>query len=184
VLWTEITQWISTNQIFTTLAGEFQSNRQVLQQDIVLPEFKCTAYIIHHTCQVFISPCSYDIIFGQDSLWKILFHINVDNKAMNSMDMSVPIQLSDFFSDCTCLRNIMFSDHVEVDSFASTITKSMYHTVSISTIVDTQTHLSVEDREILSTMLNKHSVLFDDILKVYPHRLVHLDIIPNAIPCH
>ena len=33
-------------------------------------------------------------------------------------------------------------------------------------------------------MLNKHTVLYDGILKVYPHQLVHLDIIPNATPCH
>ena len=78
----------------------------------------------------------------------------------------------------------MFSDDVEVDSFTSTITKSTYHPVSISTIVDTQKHLSVEDREILSTMLSKHTVLFDGILKVYPHQLVHLDTIPNAVPHH
>ena len=64
----------------------------------------------------------------------------------------------------------MLSDDVEVDSFASTITKSMHHPVPIiSTIVDTQKHLSVEDRKILSTMINKHTVLFDGILKVYPH---------------
>jgi hypothetical protein len=103
---------------------------------------------------------------------------------MNCMDMSVPMQSSDLLADCTRLCDIMFLDNVEVNSFASTITKSPYCPVSISTIVDTQTHLSVEDRKILSTMLNKHTILFDGILKVYPHRLVHLDIIPNATPCH
>ena len=91
---------------------------------------------------------------------------------------------SDFFSYCSRLCNIMFSDDVEVDSFVSTITKSTYHPISISTIVDTQKHLSVEDREILSNMLNKHTVLFDGILKVYPHQLVHLDILPNVTPHH
>ena len=33
-------------------------------------------------------------------------------------------------------------------------------------------------------MLTKHVTLFDGILKVYPYCLIHLDIIPNAIPCH
>ena len=45
VLLTEVTQWISTNQIFTTLAGEFQSNRQDLLKEIVLPECKATKVV-------------------------------------------------------------------------------------------------------------------------------------------
>ena len=108
MLLTEVTPSISVNQIFTTLAGEFQSNRQVLLQDIVLPEFKHTAYIINHTCQVFTGPCSHDIIHRQDFLWKIHFCINFDNNTMNCMDMSVPMQSSDFLSDCTCLCNVKF----------------------------------------------------------------------------
>ena len=78
----------------------------------------------------------------------------------------------------------MFFDDVEVDSFALAITKSKYHPVNISTIIDTQTHLSVEDRNTLSVMLSKHTTSFDGILKVYPHRLVHLDVIQNATPRH
>ena len=62
----------------------------------------------------------------------------------------------------------MFTDDVEVDSLASTITKSTYQQVSISTIVDAQTHLTVKYRNKLSIMLNKHTMLFDGILKVYP----------------
>ena len=68
VLLTEVKPFISNKQTFTTLAGEFQSNRQVVLQDIVLPEFKCTAYIDNHTCQVFLGPCSYNIILGCDFL--------------------------------------------------------------------------------------------------------------------
>ena len=101
---------------------------------------------------------------------------------MNCMDMSVPRRSPDFFSDCTQLRKIMFVDDIEVDSFALMITKSKYQPVSISTIIDAQKHLSVEDKNTLSIMLNKHTILFDGILKVYPHRLVHLDVIQNATP--
>ena len=45
VLLTDIKPFKGTSQIFTTLAGQFQSNRQVLLQNFILPEFKCTAYI-------------------------------------------------------------------------------------------------------------------------------------------
>ena len=63
----------------------------------------------------------------------------------------------------------MIFDDIDVDSFTSTIIKSTYQQVSISTIVDAQTHLTVEYRNKLSIMLNKHMMLFDGILKVYPH---------------
>ena len=33
-------------------------------------------------------------------------------------------------------------------------------------------------------MLFRSTILFDGILKVYPHQLVHLDILPNVTPCH
>ena len=115
----------------------------------------------------------YDIIIGRDFLQKIQFNINFDNNTMNCMDMLVPMRPPDYFSDRTCLRDLMFIDDVEVDSFASTITKSTYQQISISTIVDAQTHLTVEYRNKLSIMLNKHTMLFDGILKVYPHQLIH-----------
>ena len=81
------------------------------------------------------------------------------------MDMSVPMRPPDYFSDRTRLHDLMFINDVEVDSFASTITKSTYQQVSITTIVDAQTHLTVEYRNKLSIMLNKHTMLFDGILK-------------------
>ena len=99
------------------------------------------------------------------------------------MGMSVPMQSPDSFSDCMCSCTLMFVDDVKVDSFASTITKIKYHQTSISTIVHTQRHLSVKHRNTLPTMLHKHTDMFDGILKVYPHRLVHLDIILNDSPC-
>ena len=100
------------------------------------------------------------------------------------MDMSVPMQSPDYLSDWTQLHDLKFIDDIDVDSFASTITKFTYQPISISTIVDTQTQLTVEYRNKLSIMLNKPTVLFDGILKVYPHQLIHLDTIPKATPRH
>ena len=163
ILLTEVKPFINNKQTVTTLAGEFQSNRQVVLQDIVLPEFKGMAYIDNHTCQVFLGPCSYNIILGRDFLQKIHFHINFDNNTINCMDISVPMRPPDFFSDRSRLCNIMFFDDVEVDLFASTITKSSYQPTSISTIVDTQKLCSIENKQMLSKMLNKHTILFDGI---------------------
>ena len=184
VLLSDMVPLIGPMQNFTTLAGEFQSNRQVLLEEIVLPEFKCTAYIDSQQCQVFTGPCCYDIILGRDFLRKIHFHINFQNNSMTCMDMSVSMHSPDFFTDNSQIRDIMFFDDADVDSYASLIKESTYKPVSISDIVGTQTHLSSEECHALSNILNKHTTLFDGTLKVYPHRLVHLDVIPNAIPRH
>ena len=70
------------------------------------------------------------------------------------MDMTLPMQSPDYFLECSCLLNIMFVDDVEVDSFASMITKSTYQPISISTIIDAQQHLTVEHRNALYKILN------------------------------
>jgi hypothetical protein len=71
---------------------------------------------------------------------------------------------------------------VDVDSYASLIKESTFKSVSISDIVGAQMHLLSEEYHSLSNILNKHTTLFDGPLKLYPHCLVHVDMIPNAIP--
>ena len=56
--------------------------------------------------------------------------------------------------------------------------------MSIADLIAAQSHLSSEQSQLLSKMLEKHLTLFDGILKVYPYHLVHLDVTPNAIPKH
>ena len=68
---------IGDNQIFTMLAGKFCSNQQVQLQEIVLPEFKRTAYIDKQTCQVFTGPCTYDVILGRDFLHSYTFTLTL-----------------------------------------------------------------------------------------------------------
>ena len=98
--------------------------------------------------------------------------------------MTLPMQSPEYFWDRLRLHDIMFVDDVEVDSSASMIIKSTYQPILITTIIDAQKHLTVEHRNTLSKILNKHTILLDGILKVYLHRLIHLDIIQNATPCY
>ena len=56
----------SNTQTFTTIARQFELKQRVLFQNIVLPEFKLTAKIDSHSCQIFNSPCAFDIIIGRD----------------------------------------------------------------------------------------------------------------------
>ena len=51
-------------------------------------------------------------------------------------------------------------------------------------MVQKQLHLSLQNRDKLFSVHKRHSRLFDGVLRVYPHRLIHLDLLPNAIPTH
>ena len=98
------------------------------------------------------------------------------DNAMNCM--SVPMHNPDFFTNNTQQHDKLFFDDIEVDSFASLIKESKYKSVSISNIINAQSHLSSDQCATLSIMLNKHVPLFDGIIKIYPHCLIHLEIIP------
>ena len=65
MLLTEVKPIISRTQNFITLAGHFQSNQEVLLQDIVLSELKHMAYFKNLTCQIYIGLCFYDITLGR-----------------------------------------------------------------------------------------------------------------------
>ena len=70
------------------------------------------------------------------------------------------------------------------DLHATAITMANYKATSIFDIVQKQLHLSLQNRDQLFLMLKRHKQLFDGVLKVYPHRVIHLDLLPNAIPTH
>ena len=89
----------SNIQTFTTIAGQFESKQRVLFQNIVLPEFKRTAKIDLHSCQVFHGSCAYDIIIRCDLMRKIHFKINFDNNTIECMDITVLMCPSNFFDD-------------------------------------------------------------------------------------
>ena len=57
---------IGSIQNFITLVGKFKSHHQISLEEIVLSEFKHTAYIDSQQCQEFNGLCFYDIILGCD----------------------------------------------------------------------------------------------------------------------
>ena len=63
---------------------------------------------------------------------------------MTCMDMSVAMCSSEFFTDNICLRDILFFDDVDVDSYASIIKELTYKSVSIADVIAAQSHLLSE----------------------------------------
>ena len=100
------------------------------------------------------------------------------------MDITIPMRPSNFFDDTIRLRDVLAFENDDFDSDATAITLSNYKATSIFDIVQKQLHLSSQNRDQLFSMLNRHSRLFDGVLKVYLHSLIHLDLLSNAIPTH
>ena len=103
---------------------------------------------------------------------------------MECMDITIPMRPSNFFDNTIRLRDVLAFENDDFDSHATAITLAKYKATSIIDIVQKQLHLSSQNRDQLFLVLNRHSRLFDGVLKVYPHRLIHLDLLPNAAPTH
>ena len=100
------------------------------------------------------------------------------------MDITIPMRPSNFFDETIRLRDVLAFENDDFDLYATAITMANYKATSILDIVQKQLHLSLQNRDQLFSVLNRHSRLFDGVLKVYPHRLIHLDLLQNAIPTH
>ena len=69
-------------------------------------------------------------------------------------------------------------------SYELEIKAAEYNYLNINAVVDKQVHLTAVQRSCHQTILSKYLTLFNVKLKVYPRTQVHLELLPDAIPCH
>ena len=67
---------------------------------------------------------------------------------------------------------------------ATEILSRAYKKVSPSECAYEQDHMSVDERVKFQAILEKHKVLFDGELGLYPHKIFHLNIRKDAVPVH
>ena len=70
----------------------------------------------------------------------------------------------------------------EFESFTEEITGRKYQAVSTDKVVLKQDHLTGEQKRLLISVLDKHTVLFDGKLGRYTGDEVHLELINNYTP--
>ena len=66
--------------------------------------------------------------------------------------------------------------------FLSQILDAKYKAMDIKQVASQQTHLMKEQQKGLEKVLLKYPQFFDGKLGVYPHRLFHIEVDPNAKP--
>jgi len=75
-------------------------------------------------------------------------------------------------------------DLIESNANAPPIANAHYQPADPEEVAAKQTHLTPEQRADLANLLRKFPRLFNGHLGLYPHKKVHLELLPNAQPVH
>ena len=68
--------------------------------------------------------------------------------------------------------------------YATDILDAKYEWTDVAKVVHQQTHLNAHQMKELLQVLQDNSQMFDGTLGLYPHRKVHIELVPNAKPVH
>jgi hypothetical protein len=75
-------------------------------------------------------------------------------------------------------------DWYDQTCYATEILDAKYEKVEIDEVINQLNHLTLEKKEDLRKVLKEHTKIFDGTLGVYPHKKIHIDLVPGAISKH
>ena len=189
-----VTKEISTTRHVTTLAGKIQAQEVVTLRDLRLPEFDKNRRIGEQKCLVFDNDnVKYDIILGTNFLAKAGIKLNYSEGKMEWFDCSIPLRppgglTSDDFDAMEDMFFIQAEDELLGEDwlrcYAAEILDAKYKWTDVSDVVDNLTHLNLHQKADLLKVLKENDKMFDGTLGTYPHRKVHIDLLPDAKPVH
>ena len=149
-------------------------------KEIVLPEFDRNKKIDGQGAFVFDEDCRYDVIFGRDFLSKTGMDIRFADNKMKWMNVTVDMK------DNLSMKVGGMEDEKDSDDdmFASTILDAKYDSASPEEVATLQKHLTNRQRNDIQNLVAKYTKLFSNELRKYPHRKIHLELEPGAVPKH
>ena len=182
------------SHITTTASGSFDTSLTVGLKNIQLPEFSNGRKIEGWNCRIFnSSECQYDIIIGLD----LMRHIGIDNffstDTIQWIDRSVKMKHPHHYDLMITNLNRIYEDYEDKEALceacaelfeAKEILNQAYKKVSPNECANDQHHMSKDERLKFQAILEKHKVLFDGELGLYPHKKSHLQLKKGAIPVH
>jgi len=175
---TLLTNYVTSN----TIAGNFTSEKCINMEEITLPEFDRNKKIDRQGAFVFSGDCSYDVILGRDFLKNAGIDIRFADNKIVWMNLSIDMKhAGEKNSIQTSQDNV---DDDDQDIFTTTILDAKYDGATPEQVAEQQKHLTPTQREDVRKLVAKYPKLFSNQLRVYPHRKIHLEIDPNAIPKH
>ena len=174
---------ILTNQITSnTIAGNFVSKKSVFLKEITLPEFDRNKKIDGQGAFVFGGDCNYDVILGRDFLMNAGIDIRFADNKIQWMNLTVDMKGNEN-------AEIVHTGQDDVpditkDNYVATILDAKYDGATPEEVAEQQKHLTPAQREDVRKLVAKYPKLFSNELRLYPHRKIHLEIDPNAVPKH
>jgi hypothetical protein len=185
---------ISKSRKIGTLAGSYTSSEMVVLRNLRLPELDKNCNVDQQKALVFdADSCRYDVILGADFLSKLGIDVKYSTGTIEWFDNELPLhdtrylQSKDFLTMAETIEIQLEDDFFGMDwydptCYASEILDAKYEKVLVDDIIDQLDHLNTQQKNDLKRVLKDHTKLFDGTLGVYPHRKIHIDLVPEAVP--
>jgi hypothetical protein len=178
----------------TGITGTASLSQAVTLSEMLLPEFSRSMRIITDLKVTIINNMSkFDVILGRDFCSSIGIDVLHSSQEVvwrhsdGTMVHSIPFRSNDFGSTAfnlqtACFDAISFTDKSDEQTlFNPALDLRQYDTDAIAA---QQIHLSSSQRDELAQVMRQFPRLFSGELGYYPHRKIHLDLVPDARPVH
>ena len=180
--------------IANTLAGRLESSLIADCDHSFLPDFSTSKCVGKFQARVFETDIRYDMILGRDILGALGMIIDFKSNVVTwdgvSAPMYTPKEINDLgrrphqIRDALFHRYVFSHDDTEDANAATEIDSAKYQRVEIDDVVAKAVHLTHEQQNDLTNLLNRFTRLFSGKLGHYPGDPVHIEIDPQAKPVH
>jgi len=176
----------------TGVHGTAVLNQEVLITSLCLPEFSPTQKVPGPIRATMFKndDSNYDLIIGMDLLQALGIDVMSSSKRVMWGDLTIPFRPSDYFVTHTFdASSISSEDNPDDEALAKeagykskVLLHSKYEKVDPQEVARQQKHLNQQQQADLARLLSKHMKLFSGKLGTYPHKKIHLELKPNAVP--
>ena len=180
------------SHITTTASGSFDTSLTIGMRNIRLPEFSNGRKVDGWNCRIFDSKaCQYDMILGR----VFMHHIGINNffstDTIRWINCSVNMK-SPYHYELMCMKAPLMEKYESKEALseayaelfeATAILDQAYKKITPSECAKEQDHMTKEERAKFQDILERHKVLFDGELGLYPHKN-HLKLKEGAVPVH
>ena len=173
------------------MGGIFKTKRKALI-DFKFPKLSTTK-LVTWACHVDENASTetslYDMIVGMDLLTEIGLYVDTEAKVIYWEGAEIPLKEHGDLHDAGMTQVLYFftqePDLLQAaEERQSRILDADYSAVDITDYVKEQTHLTTEEKELLTTTLNKCKTLFSGGLGTLNVKPIHLELAPDAKPYH